>query len=127
MIERGDAAADDSPMMSVMILVNRNYARLWIGLAVSGVGDQIFNTTIFLWIATVLLEGERLAPVAVGGVVMAVAAATILVGPIAGVFVDRWDKRRTMLASDLIRACLVGLLAAFAFLPRDAVGTGAAR
>jgi MFS family permease len=30
-----------------------------------------------------------------------------LVGPIAGVFVDRWHPKRTMIASDLIRAALV--------------------
>ena len=30
-----------------------------------------------------------------------------VIGPIAGVFVDRWDARRTMIASDLIRAALV--------------------
>ncbi len=34
-----------------------------------------------------------------------------LLGPIAGVFVDRWDAKRTMIASDLIRVALaVGLV-----------------
>ena len=27
-----------------------------------------------------------------------------LLGPVAGVFVDRWDAKRTMISSDLIRA-----------------------
>ena len=31
----------------------------------------------------------------------------LLLGPIAGVFVDRWDRRKTMIASDIIRAMLV--------------------
>src|ERR1041384_6024182 len=30
-----------------------------------------------------------------------------LIGPVAGVFVDRWNVKRTMIASDLIRAALV--------------------
>ena len=34
----------------------------------------------------------------------------VLVGPAAGVFVDRWDRRRTMLAMDALRAVLVLLL-----------------
>jgi MFS family permease len=50
-------------------------------------------------------------------VLVTVAAGTLLVGPIAGVFVDRWDNRRTMLVADLARAALVGLLAVVAFLP----------
>src|SRR5262249_30880279 len=29
-----------------------------------------------------------------------------LLGPVAGVFVDRWDAKRTMISSDLIRAAL---------------------
>jgi predicted MFS family arabinose efflux permease len=31
----------------------------------------------------------------------------LLLGPIAGVFVDRWDRRRTMIGADLFRACLM--------------------
>jgi MFS family permease len=98
-------------------LINRNFARLWWGQAISLVGDFVFDTTLVLWVGTVLLRGDRYAPAAVAGVLLAVAAATMLVGPLAGVFVDRWDNRRTMLAADLIRAGLVGLLTVVAFLP----------
>ena len=38
---------------------------------------------------------------------IAIAVPTIVIGPIAGVFVDRWDRRRVMLASDLLRAAIV--------------------
>ena len=38
---------------------------------------------------------------------IALAVPAIVVGPVSGVFVDRWDRRRVMLASDLIRAALV--------------------
>lgn len=31
----------------------------------------------------------------------------ILLGPVAGVFADRWDRRRTMIATDLLRAAAV--------------------
>jgi hypothetical protein len=36
----------------------------------------------------------------------------LVVRPITGVFVDRWDKRRTMLWMDAARAMLIALLAA---------------
>jgi MFS family permease len=36
-----------------------------------------------------------------------------IVGPIAGVYVDRWDRRKTMYVSDLIRAILVFIIPFF--------------
>lgn len=33
-----------------------------------------------------------------------------LLGPIGGVYGDRWDRRRTMLTTDLARALLIGAL-----------------
>lgn len=101
----------------VRVLINRNFARLWLGNAVSGLGDQVFDTTVILWVAVVLLGDSDFAPGAVAGLLIAVAAATIVVGPIAGVFVDRWDKRRTMMTTDAIRAALVTVLAIYAFMP----------
>ncbi|NUR70918.1 MAG: MFS transporter [Hamadaea sp.] len=106
-----------------MRLINPNFRRMWAGSAVSILGDQIFDTTILLWVGTVLLKDSDLAPLAVGGVAVAVSVATILIGPFAGVYADRWDKRRTMLVADVIRAGLVGVLALFAFLPEHALGT----
>src|SRR5215471_499205 len=102
-----------------LLLVNRNYARLWAGQAVSLLGDFVFATTLVLWVSVVLLPGRSYAPAAVSAILFCAAVATLLVGPIAGVFVDRWDRRRTMLRADLIRAGLVGALTAVAFLPGD--------
>jgi MFS family permease len=99
------------------LLINRNFARLWFGQAVSQVGDFIFATTLVLWVGAVLLPGNRYAPVAVAGLLLGVSVATLLIGPLAGVFVDRWDRRVTMLRSDLLRAGLVGVLTVLAFLP----------
>lgn len=90
---------------------NANWRRLWVGQAVSIVGDFVFNTTVVLWVATVIAAPEDpWGPAAVAGVLIAAAAPILLVGPIAGVFVDRWDRRRTLIVTDLIRAGLVALL-----------------
>lgn len=89
---------------------NRNWRLLWLGQAVSLVGDFVFNTTVVLWVATVIADGQSWAPLAVGAVLIAAAAPILLIGPFAGVFVDRWDRRRTMLAADLIRAALIASL-----------------
>jgi len=91
-------------------LINRDFAFLWLGQAISSLGDFVFDTTLVVWIATQLAVGESWAPLAVSGVLVAATLPIFLVGPIAGVFVDRWDKRRTMLAMDVARAVLIALL-----------------
>ena len=92
------------------LLINRDFALLWGGQGVSLIGDLVFDTTLVLWIATSIAHGATWAPLAVSGVFLATFVPTILAGPFAGVFVDRWNKRRTMLAMDGIRAALVVLL-----------------
>jgi MFS family permease len=99
------------------VLINRDYARLWTGQAISTLGDYAFNTTLVLWVATVLARARPWAPAAVSGVVITAGAAVLVVGPLAGVFVDRWDRRRIMLGSEVIRAILVGLLTLLSLLP----------
>ena len=58
---------------------------------------------------------------AVSGEFLALSAPIAVVGPLAGVFVDRWDKRRTMLAMDMLRALIVSLLIALATPLGDAL------
>lgn len=92
------------------LFINGNYGRLWLGLTISVFGDFIFDTTLVIWIAAVIARGQTWAPLAVSGVFIATTVPVLIVGPIAGVFVDRWNKRRTMLAMDAARAALVALL-----------------
>src|ERR1700753_2613300 len=78
-------------------LVNRNYAKLWYGQAVSAVGDTVFDTTLVLWVSQVLVRGSAWAPAAVSGILVAAGAAVGLIGAVAGVFVDRWDREMTVM------------------------------
>ncbi|MEW1633670.1 MFS transporter [Streptomyces sp. NPDC093801] len=107
-----------------LTLINRDYTRLWFGQAVSSVGDAVFNTTLVLWVATVLAKGESWAPMAVSGIVMASGVSVLVIGPLAGVFVDRWDKRATMLRSEALRGALVAVLTALTLLPAGTLPTG---
>ncbi|GAC1656645.1 MAG: MFS transporter [Ktedonobacteraceae bacterium] len=80
------------------LLINRNFALLWVGQAVSFTGDFLFDTILVLWVATDIARGEVWAPLAVSGVLLAGALPWIAVAPFTGVFVDSWnDKRKTML------------------------------
>ena len=98
-------------------LINRNYAKLWCGQAVSAVGDSVFGTTLVLWVSQVLAGGRSWAPAAVGGILVAAGAAFALVGPFAGVFVDRWNRKSTMMRTEVIRAGMVAGLIGLSFVP----------
>lgn len=91
---------------------NRNWQLLLGGQTISITGTSIFNTTVVLWIATLIARDKPLGPQAVGGVLIAAAVPALVIRPLAGVFVDRWD-RRTMMTCD---ACCAVLIAAL--LPR---------
>jgi MFS family permease len=78
---------------------NRNCRYLWVGQMISEIGDY-FNTIAVLSL-TLHLTGSGLA---VGGVVIARVLSAALAGPLAGVLLDRVDRRKVMIASDLIRS-----------------------
>ncbi len=80
---------------------NPNYRYTWMGQVVSEAGDH-FNSIAVLSLA-IHLTGSGMA---VGGVMMARTVSAIVAGPIAGVVLDRFDRKRIMIASDLIRAVI---------------------
>lgn len=82
-----------------LLRTNRNYRYIWLGQIVSEVGDH-FNSIAVLTMA-LHLTGSGLA---VGGVMISRTLLALIAGPVAGVSLDRIDRRRIMLASDLVRA-----------------------
>jgi MFS family permease len=100
------------------LLINRNFALLWLGQTISVFGDELFDFTLLIWIAAVLTRRpdgttEPWAPLAVSGVLIATIIPYFLLGPLAGVFVDRWEKRQTMLWMDGLRRVDRGIAGAF--------------
>src|SRR5437660_1797808 len=96
-----------------LLLINRNYALLWGAMATSQIGNFIFNTALVLWVATTLARNAPWAPLAVGALAFLPQIVGLAFGTVAGVFVDRWDKRRTMLWTDGLRSILVFFLVPF--------------
>jgi DHA3 family macrolide efflux protein-like MFS transporter len=80
---------------------NRNFSLLWTGQLISLIGDRIHIIALGALVAT---RGTALE---VGIVYAMTAVPSVFLGPIAGVLVDRWDRRRTMIACDVVRALLV--------------------
>src|SRR3972149_2216329 len=102
----GTAAAPaeraQSPYLS--LVRNRNFSLLWMGHLVSFFGDRIHQ------VALGVLVLQRGSPLDVGIVFAATAVPNVLLGPLAGALVDRWDRRTTMIICDLVRAGLVLLV-----------------
>lgn len=78
---------------------NRNYRYAWLGQVVSEIGDHFNNIAVFSLVMHATGSGLM-----VSGVMLARAVPAILAGPLAGVLLDRVDRRRVMIASDLVRA-----------------------
>ena len=89
---------------------NANWRRLWLAQAVSLTGDSVFDITVMLWVAVVLARNRPWAPAAASGVLIAAAVPVLAVGPVAGVWIDRWDKRRIMMTADASRAAVIAAL-----------------
>jgi MFS family permease len=90
----------------LQVLRLRNYRFLFIGGLVSSLGDWFLFIALPFYVYS--LTGSTLAT---GGTFVAESLPAILFGSLAGVFVDRWDRRRTMVVADTLRAILLlGLL-----------------
>lgn len=78
---------------------NRNYRYTWIGQVVSEIGDNFNNIAVFD--LAIKLTGSGLV---VTGIMLARAIPAVTIGPLAGVLLDRFNRQRIMISSDLVRA-----------------------
>jgi MFS family permease len=86
--------------------LGRGFDLFWTGQTVSMVGDRV---TLFV-VPTLMIFLLHASALQVGVVAMAQYLGIPLVGPVAGVLVDRWDKRWTMLVCDLVRLAAVSVI-----------------
>ena len=97
----GEGAQPRAQSPYLRLVRNRNFSLLWVGQLISMLGDRIHI------IALGALVAGRGSALEVGLTFAATAVPSVVLGPLAGVLVDRWDRRRTMIACDLVRAVLV--------------------
>jgi len=99
------------------LLINRNYAYNWVGLIFSQIGNVIFGVATLLWVATTLARDAPWAAFALSGLVFLPTVVGLVTVTFAGVFVDRWDARRTQLFMDAARVVLFLLLVVATIVP----------
>src|SRR5437867_4899480 len=82
------------------------FRRLWLGQLVSLFGDFL----VLFGVLSVASFKLHATPAQITGISISFLIPFAFFGPLSGVFVDRWNVKRTMIASDLIRAGLALLL-----------------
>lgn len=87
------------------VLRQRNFALLWGASLISEIG------TLMLYIALPFyVYAHTGSTLATGAMFVVQSLPAVALGSLVGVFVDRWDRRRTMMVADLARAVLILLL-----------------
>lgn len=89
----------------VRLALDPSFSALWAAGVISLFGDR-FNQ---IALGVIMLELTH-SPVAIGFVFLAAALPNLLLGPISGTLVDRWDQKQVMVVSDLLRAAIVLLI-----------------
>ncbi len=96
------SSAASAPISPFAVFRNRNFALMWSGQLVSTIGSALTSLAASIYVFRVTGSAAS-----VGLMLMATAAPSLLVGLIAGVFVDRFDRKRIMIIASLLRAVLV--------------------
>lgn len=87
----------------IKVLKNKNFFFLWLGQIISQFGDRLTQ------IALIGLVYKRLGASSLGlaKIMFFTILPVFLISPLAGVYVDRWNKRKTMFVADLLRGLLI--------------------
>ena len=101
-------ASRESVVNPLTLLREKDFARLLTGQFLSALGDKLHY--VALGVLIYRLTGSALE---VGKMTLATFLPYLLFGLIAGGYVDRWNKKRTMITADLLRAVFVGLIPIF--------------
>jgi len=85
------------------VLSNRNFLFLWIGQLISTFGDRLTQMAL---VALVYQQNPG-SEIALAKIISFTIIPVFIIGPIAGVWVDRLNRKNVMVISDIIRGCLI--------------------
>jgi MFS family permease len=87
------------------LLRRRDFGLLWLGGLVSVAGDWVLNAALPFFVYQ-----QTGSTVATAGMIVAELAPQVLLGTVAGVYVDRWDRKRVLVAANVLQGATVALL-----------------
>jgi dTMP kinase len=101
------AAAVEQVALHVRLFGSHAFFRLWLAQVVSALGDWLGFLAITILAASL---GSGSGGAAVGLVMSARIIPGFFLAPVAGVMIDRWDRKRVMVVCDLGRAAVIATL-----------------
>ena len=101
-MQRSPSSATAKPAgFTALLRANRNYRFTWLGQVVSEAGDNFNNIAVFS-----LALANTHSGIVVAAILLSRGLSMLPAGPIAGVLLDRMDRKRIMILSDLVRAAI---------------------
>lgn len=93
-------------MSDIQLKWKRNFGIIWVGQFMSLISSSLVNFAVVIWLSIETESAEVLAYAAIAGLLP-----QSVIGLVAGVYVDRWDRRKTMIFADSFIACCTFLIA----------------
>lgn len=84
--------------------ISRNFALLWLAQALSSFGEFTLASTVIVWFVTDVAKSSSYLPTLLAGVILTTTLPRLFIAPFAGVLVDKWRAKRTMVVADIVRA-----------------------
>ncbi|MFQ5952828.1 MAG: MFS transporter [Candidatus Omnitrophota bacterium] len=94
------------------VLFKKNFFSLWSGQIISEFGDRLNQMAL----VSLIYYKHPGSVIALAKLLFFIIIPVFVIGPIAGVYVDRWDRKRTMIISDILRGVLVLAIPVFVHL-----------
>src|SRR2546426_11329872 len=85
-----------------LLRLNRDFRSLFIGQFISQIGDWFNSVALFTLLLSLTGSGE-----AVGYILIIKLLPSFFVGPLAGVFADRFNRKTIMIGADIARGVVV--------------------
>lgn len=89
----------------VRLALNGSFSALWVGQVISLFGDRVNQIAL----AALVFDVTR-SPLAVALTFFSATVPNLILSPIAGAYVDRWNQKQVLVVSDILRASLVLLV-----------------
>ena len=94
------------------VLFKKNFFSLWSGQIISEFGDRLNQMALI----SLIYSKHPGSVMALAKLLFFIVVPVFVIGPVAGVYVDRWDRKRVMIIADIVRGILVLTIPVFVYL-----------